>query len=80
MGEIMTALIGSTLTRVVVFLPSAFLNGVHGVFFRALGLTMVVALLVSLVLAVTLTPLPRRLADTRSDQSPFNRRGGRFSS
>jgi CzcA family heavy metal efflux pump len=56
MGEIFTALIGSTLTPVVVFLPLAFLNGMEGVFFRALGLTMVVSLLVSLVLAMTLTP------------------------
>jgi CzcA family heavy metal efflux pump len=56
MGEILTALIGSTLTPVVVFLPLAYLNGMAGVFFRALGLTMVVSLLVSLVLAVTLTP------------------------
>ena len=56
MGEIFTALIGSTLTPVVVFLPLAYLNGMAGVFFRALGLTMVVALLVSLLLAITLTP------------------------
>ncbi|HEY5042266.1 MAG TPA: efflux RND transporter permease subunit [Verrucomicrobiae bacterium] len=56
MGEILTALIGSTLTPVVVFLPLAYLNGMAGVFFRALGLTMVVALLVSLALALTLTP------------------------
>jgi CzcA family heavy metal efflux pump len=56
MGEILTALIGSTLTPVVVFLPLTYLNGMAGVFFRALGLTMVVALLVSLVLALTLTP------------------------
>ena len=56
MGEILTALIGSTLTPVVVFLPLAFLDGMPGVFFRALGLTMVVTLLVSLILAVTLTP------------------------
>ncbi|MGA3268736.1 MAG: efflux RND transporter permease subunit [Verrucomicrobiota bacterium] len=56
MGEIFTALIGSTLTPVVVFLPLAYLNGMAGVFFRALGLTMVVSLLVSLVLAITLTP------------------------
>jgi CzcA family heavy metal efflux pump len=56
MGEIFTALIGSTLTPVVVFLPLAYLNGMEGVFFRALGLTMVVSLLVSLVLAMTLTP------------------------
>jgi CzcA family heavy metal efflux pump len=56
MGEILTALIGSTLTPVVVFLPLAYLGGMAGVFFRALGLTMVVSLLVSLLLAVTLTP------------------------
>jgi len=56
MGEIIHALIGSTLTPVVVFLPLAFLDGLPGVFFRSLALTMVVALLTSLVLAVTLTP------------------------
>ncbi len=56
MGEILTALIGSTLTPVVVFLPLAYLTGIGGVFFRALGITMAVALLVSLLLAVTLTP------------------------
>jgi CzcA family heavy metal efflux pump len=56
MGEILTALVGSTLTPVVVFLPLAYLGGMAGVFFRALGLTMVVSLLVSLALAITLTP------------------------
>ncbi|HAO80345.1 MAG TPA: acriflavin resistance protein [Verrucomicrobia subdivision 3 bacterium] len=55
-GEILYALIGSTLTPVVVFIPLAFLTGVAGVFFRALALTMVVSLLTSLVLAITLTP------------------------
>ncbi len=55
-GEIFRPLVASTLTPVVVFLPLAYLNGMAGVFFRALGLTMVVALLVSLLLAVTLTP------------------------
>jgi CzcA family heavy metal efflux pump len=54
--EILPPLTGSTLTPVVVFLPLAFLDGVSGVFFRALALTMVVALLSSLALAVTLTP------------------------
>jgi multidrug efflux pump subunit AcrB len=56
MGEILVALIGSTMTPVVVFIPLAFLTGVAGVFFRALALTMVVSLLTSLVLALTLTP------------------------
>lgn len=55
-GEIQKPLIGSTLTPVVVFIPLAFLDGIDGVFFRALALTMVVALLTSLLLAVTLTP------------------------
>jgi CzcA family heavy metal efflux pump len=55
-SEIFRPLVGSTLTPVVVFVPLAFLGGVTGVFFRALALTMVVALLTSLALAVTLTP------------------------
>lgn len=54
--EVGLPLIGSTLTPVVVFLPLAYLTGVPGVFFRALALTMVVALLTSLLIAVTLTP------------------------
>jgi CzcA family heavy metal efflux pump len=55
-GEILLPLVGSTLTPVVVFVPLAFLEGVPGVFFRALAVTMTVALLTSLVLAVMLTP------------------------
>ena len=55
-GEIQAPLIGSTLTPVVVFIPLAYLDGIDGVFFRALALTMVVALLTSLLLAITLTP------------------------
>ena len=54
--EVGPALVGSTLTPVVVFIPLAFLDGVAGVFFRALALTMVSALLTSLVVAVTFTP------------------------
>ncbi len=56
MGEIFRPLLASTLTPVVVFIPLAFLDGITGVFFRALALTMVVSLLMSLVLAITLTP------------------------
>jgi CzcA family heavy metal efflux pump len=55
-GEIFRPLVGSTLTPVVVFIPLAFLDGITGVFFRALAVTMVVSLLTSLVLAMTLTP------------------------
>ena len=55
-AEIFRPLVGSTLSPVVVFIPLTFLEGITGVFFRALALTMVVSLLTSLVLAMTLTP------------------------
>jgi multidrug efflux pump subunit AcrB len=55
-GDIFVPLVGSTLTPVVVFLPLAFFDGITGAFFRPLALTMVCALLTSLVLALTLTP------------------------
>lgn len=55
-GEIFRPLLGSTLTPVVVFLPLSLLDGIPGVFFRALALTMAVSLLASLLLAITLTP------------------------
>jgi multidrug efflux pump subunit AcrB len=54
--EVTGPLVGSTLTPVVVFIPLAFLDGIQGVFFRALAVTMVVSLLTSLLLAITLTP------------------------
>jgi CzcA family heavy metal efflux pump len=59
--EVGMALIASTLTPVVVFIPLAFLDGVAGVFFRALAITMVIALLISLLLAVTWTPVTAAL-------------------
>jgi CzcA family heavy metal efflux pump len=54
--EIGKALVGSTITPVVVFLPLVAVSGVTGSFFRALAITMTVALLTSLMLAVTWTP------------------------
>jgi CzcA family heavy metal efflux pump len=47
----------STLTTVVVFLPLGLLQGVVGQFFAALATTLTVAVLVSLVLALTILPL-----------------------
>jgi CzcA family heavy metal efflux pump len=55
-SEIFRPLVASTLTPVVVFIPLAYLDGITGVFFRALAVTMTVSLLTSLVLAVTFTP------------------------
>jgi len=47
----------STLTTVVVFLPLGLLRGVVGQFFAALATTLTVAVLVSLLLALTIIPL-----------------------
>jgi hydrophobic/amphiphilic exporter-1 (mainly G- bacteria), HAE1 family len=55
--EIITAVASSTLTTVAVFLPIAFLTGIAGSFFRPFALTVVVALLASLVVAITVVPL-----------------------
>jgi hydrophobic/amphiphilic exporter-1 (mainly G- bacteria), HAE1 family len=55
--EIITAVTSSTLTTVAVFLPIAFLTGIAGSFFRPFALTVVVALLASLVVAITVVPL-----------------------
>ena len=54
--EIVVPLVGSTITPVVVFLPLVSVTGVTGSFFRALAITMTVALLTSLLLAVSWTP------------------------
>ena len=47
----------STITTVVVFLPLGLLTGVEGQFFKTLSITLTIAVLVSLVLALTLIPL-----------------------
>jgi len=54
--EIRAPLVGSTITPIVVFLPLISITGVTGVFFRALAVTVGVALLTSLALALTWTP------------------------
>ena len=67
--ELTVPLIGSTITPIVVFLPLISITGVTGTFFRALAITMTVALLVSLFLAMTWTPTLSQyfLRDKRKD-------------
>jgi len=56
-SELMAPLVSSTLTTVVVFAPLGLLSGVAGQFFRALSLSLSVAVLLSLALSVTVVPL-----------------------
>jgi CzcA family heavy metal efflux pump len=71
--ELTVPLIGSTITPIVVFLPLVSTTGVTGSFFRALAVTMTVALLTSLLLALSWTPtlsqyLVRRKEGIHSDE------------
>ncbi len=54
--EIAAPMISSTLTTVVVFLPLVLLQGVAGAFFTALAITLTIALMVSLGLALLASP------------------------
>ncbi len=72
--EIRIPLIGSTVTPIVVFLPLVTITGVTGTFFRALALTVGVALLTSLALALTWTPalshyLLRRMPSVKANKA-----------
>jgi len=55
--ELILPVTTSTITTVVVFLPLRLLEGVVGQFFAALSITLTIAVLVSLVLAVTIIPI-----------------------
>jgi hydrophobe/amphiphile efflux-1 (HAE1) family protein len=55
--EIALAVVATTLALVVVFLPTALMSGVPGLFFRQFGWTAVVAVLMSLLVARALTPM-----------------------
>ena len=57
-NELVGAVIGSTLTTVVVFIPLGLLQGMVGQFFAALSLTLSAAVLLSLVYALLLHPDP----------------------
>ncbi len=56
-GEILPLMTFATLTSAVVFLPLIFLSGTLGLLFRQMALTIVIALLVSQLVALTLTPV-----------------------
>ncbi|MEO5368112.1 MAG: efflux RND transporter permease subunit, partial [Magnetococcus sp. WYHC-3] len=55
--EIGLAVVATTLTLVAVFLPTAFMGGIPGLFFRPFGMTAVAAILASLLVARLLTPM-----------------------
>ncbi len=56
MGEIGSAIISITLVMMLVFIPVSFMSGTTGVFYRQFGLTMAIAIALSALNALTLSP------------------------
>ena len=56
-AEVGLAVSATTLSLVVIFVPVAFIHGVMGRFLNTFGLTMAFAIMVSLLVAFTLTPM-----------------------
>jgi multidrug efflux pump subunit AcrB len=56
-SEIALAVMATTMTLVVVFMPTAMMKGIAGLFFKQFGWTAVVAVLSSLLVARILTPM-----------------------
>jgi multidrug efflux pump subunit AcrB len=56
-NEIALAVIATTMTLVVVFLPTAIMSGIPGLFFQQFGWTVVIAVLASLLVARMFTPM-----------------------
>jgi multidrug efflux pump subunit AcrB len=71
-GEVGSGLFMSTLTSVIVFLPMSFVTGMMGAYMGPIAFFVPVALLVSLVVAYTLSPFLAahffRSADAKSEQ------------
>jgi hydrophobic/amphiphilic exporter-1 (mainly G- bacteria), HAE1 family len=78
-SEIGVAAIAITLVDVVVFAPIAFLSGITGQFFREFGLVIVSAVLFSLLVSFTLTPMlaSRWLRPPKPDSPSLLARFGR---
>lgn len=55
--EVTLAVIATTSTVIAVFLPVAFLSGIMGQFFKEFGLTVVFAMTISIVDALTIAPM-----------------------
>ncbi len=77
MSEIAGALISITLVMMLVFIPVSFMGGTSGVFYRQFGLTMAMAIGLSAVNALTLSPALCALflkPHKKEDQKPLKER------
>ncbi|QDV35722.1 efflux RND transporter permease subunit [Tautonia plasticadhaerens] len=70
MDEISGALIATTLVLIAVFVPTAFLSGISGQFYRQFALTIAVSVAISTFVSLTLSPALCALLLKRRDARP----------
>jgi CzcA family heavy metal efflux pump len=75
-AEIRTSIVQATLIIIVSFAPLFFLGGMEGRMLKPLGITFIVSLLASLVVALTLTPVLSSYMLTGKSQLEKDERGG----
>ncbi len=77
--EIGLAVLATTLSLVVIFLPVSFMSSISGRFLRQFGITAAVAIMISLLVSFTLTPMMSarllRKEDTGGDHTATSRKG-----
>jgi HAE1 family hydrophobic/amphiphilic exporter-1/multidrug efflux pump len=79
MGEITSALVGIALVLSAVFIPMAFFGGSTGLIYRQFSVTIVAAMLLSVLVAMTLTPaLCATLLKPHTGAAGPGASGGRF--
>ncbi len=77
--EIGLAVLATTLSLVAIFVPVGFMGGIVGRFMKSFGLTMSFAILVSLLVSFTLTPmLSARWIKAKKDEKEKSSKEGRF--
>jgi HAE1 family hydrophobic/amphiphilic exporter-1 len=77
--QVSGAIIASTLTTMVIFLPVVFMQTVSGMLFKELAMVVVFALLCSLLVALTLVPmLGSRFLTVRSGEKITDKKHSRF--
>ncbi|HXG60886.1 MAG TPA: efflux RND transporter permease subunit [Planctomycetota bacterium] len=76
-GEVAAAVVASTVTTLVIFLPLVFVRGVTGILFKEMALVIVFSLVCSLFVALTVVPmLASRLLAARGAGGPGGRLAG----
>jgi len=78
--EIALAVLATTLSLVVIFLPLAFLGGRIGPFFNGFGITLAAAVLLSMLVSFTMTPMfcSRFLKPKKAGTAAAHGHGGRL--